>query len=169
MPDNPNDSDYQNDNDELEGYIDNAGSSKTIHSDPVPVIGELGAIERDKKYTELLSRFSDNYNTSKKQMKNQKTAFFVVVLVFLGILLVSGIVLLFIALFSNSVNGIAIVIGASVDIFGTFIAIPTIMAKHLFPEKIDNDVIQVVKLLVENDKDIRLAKENRQHDSKKIK
>lgn len=126
-----------------------------IISDPVDVIGKQGAIDRDKLYTNLLKRFSDNYEVTKEQTKRQKTAFFVVILVLLTGLLVSGIVLLFLALNNCSPCNIAIVVGASVDIISSFIAIPTIIAKHLFPEKIDNDVIKIVQLLVENDKDVR--------------
>lgn len=127
------------------------------------VIGAKGAEERDNLYTELLTHFSENYVASKEQSTKQKTAYFIVTLIFLGILLGSGIAILFIAMFNYSIYNIAVVIGASLDILGTFIAIPTIIAKNLFPEKIDNDVIEVVKLLVENDKNVREAQEK--HDN----
>lgn len=129
------------------------------------IIGEEGARERDKLYTKLLERFSDNYEETKKQTKWQKTTFFIVILVLLSGLVVSGVVLLFLALNNCSPCNIAIVVGASVDIISSFIAIPTIVAKHLFPEKIDNDVIKVVQLLVGNDKNVREL--NEQHSKKK--
>ncbi len=165
-----NDSDDIKEEKELEGIMDsytynkNSNESKRIkkiEDDPVGVIGAEGAIERDKLYTELLKRFSDNYDDTKRQSKRQKTAFFIVILVLLTGLLVAGIVLLYLALNNCSVCNIAIVVGASVDIIGSFIAIPTIIARHLFPEKIDNDVIKVVRLLVENDKNVREI--NEQH------
>lgn len=142
-------------------------ASKNIEEDPMGVIGADGARKRDKLYTKLLARFSDNYDETKKQTKWQKTTFFIVILVLLTGLLVSGIVLLYLALNNCSPCNIAIVIGASVDIIGSFIAIPTIIARHLFPEKIDNDVIKVVKLLVENDKNVREINERHIKNGKK--
>lgn len=139
--------------------------SQDIIKDPMDVIGAVGARVRDRLYTELLKRFSDNYAETKTQTRWQKTTFFIVILILLAGLLVSGIVLLFLSLNNCSACNIAIVIGASVDIIGSFIAIPTVIAKHLFPEKIDNDVIKVVKLLVENDKNVREITE--QHNNKK--
>lgn len=141
--------------------------SKNIEKDPMGVIGADGARKRDKLYTELLKRFSDNYADTKQQTKWQKTTFFIVILVLLTGLLVSGIVLLYLVLNNCSACNIAIVIGASVDIVGSFIAIPTIIARHLFPEKIDNDVIKVVKLLVENDKNVREINEQHNLTNKK--
>ena len=143
---------------ELENLIKSKPASRKIKRDPVEIIGEKGARDRDKIYTALLTKFSNHYDDTKKQAKNQKTIFFIVILFLLSGLLISGILLLYLALFNCSVNNIAVVIGASVDIFGSFIAIPTIIAKHLFPEKIDNDVIKVVQLLVENDKNVRETK-----------
>lgn len=151
-------------------FDDISDDSQSVNSEEeASVIGEEGAIARDKLYTELLTKFSDNYDLTKKQSKTQKTVFFSVVLVFLGILLITGIVILFIALFNCSICNVAVVIGASVDILGAFIAIPTIIAKHLFPEKIDNDVIEVVKQLVRNDKHIRELKEKHNKKVAKIK
>lgn len=166
MPDNS----YEDKNTaaEIESLIDDHVSSNSenkvsgvreIKKDPVRVIGEEGAEERDKLYTKLLERFSDNYHTTKKQTKTHKGWFLGIILTLLILLLAGGVTLLFFCLFYDTRSSIAVVIGASVEIFGSFIAIPTIIAKHLFPEKIDNDVIEIVKLLVENDKDIRNTKE----------
>ena len=123
------------------------------------VIGQEGAEKRDEKYTELLEKFLSNYSLEKALIIKQKKTFFDFILAFFSILLLSGIALLFLGLFINSQSSLAIVIGASVDILVSFIAIPTIIAKHLFPEKIDNDVIEVVKLLVGTDENVRKALE----------
>ena len=137
---------------------------QAIGYDPTKVIGEEGAIERDKAYTDLLSKFSENYNAEKRQIKRQKTWFFYSVLVLLFIMGFSGILLLFLALNTPTLNNLGVVIGATVDIFATFVAIPSIIARHLFPEKIDEKIVEVVKVLLENDKDIRNAAEHRHNE-----
>lgn len=121
------------------------------------VPGADGAAKRDEKYTELLEKFLDNYESDKALARQQKKTFFNFILAFFGILLLAGIALLFIGIFIDSQSSLAIIISSSVDIIVSFIAIPTIIAKNLFPEKIDNEVIEVVKLLVGNDENIRKA------------
>lgn len=132
--------------------------SVTIKERQVGVIGEGGAIDRDGRYTELLETYLLEYETSKNLMYAQKRVFFYTILTFLGILIISGVAILFFALFREGLDdgtALAAIIGASVDILVSFIAIPLVIAKHLFPEKVDNDIIDVVKLLVENDNNIR--------------
>lgn len=144
-------------------------SQKRSFARPVDdgVIGEEGAKERDGKYTKLLVTYSEKYAEDKSIVNNQKKTFFKAVLAMFIILLLAGIAILFLALFFDKQSSIAVVIGASVDILGTFIAIPTIIAKHLFPEKMDNGIIEVVKLLVQNDEHVREIKEK--HFNKDIK
>lgn len=122
------------------------------------VIGARGARKRDRKYTRLLDIFLSNYTSNKKQMYLQKRVFFYSVLALFGVLVISGVGILFFVLFNKEIaanTALAAIIGASIDILGSFIAIPLVIAKHLFPEKVDNDIIDVVKLLVENDSNIR--------------
>ena len=137
-------------------------SQKRSFARPVDdgVIGEEGAKERDGKYTKLLVTYSEKYAEDKSIVNNQKKTFFKAVLAMFIILLLAGIAILFLALFFDKQSSIAVVIGASVDI-------PTIIAKHLFPEKMDNGIIEVVKLLVQNDEHVREIKEK--HFNKDIK
>ena len=157
---------YKSSSAELEKIIQET-IENPIDSDPVPIIGESGAIARDREYTLLLEKFLINYTKEKKQTLIQKSLFFGIIVAFLSLLGVAGIVLLFLSLYSDSVNTLPVIIGACVDIFGSFIAIPTIIAKHLFPEKIDEKIIDVVTVLVDNDKHVRAARENRWHDNHK--
>lgn len=145
-------------------FASNVHDVQKIKHDPMKVIGEDGAIERDEAYTELLLKFSDNYNAEKKQIRRQKGWFFYPVLIFLLVMGISGIVLLFLALYNTTLNNTAVVIGATVDIFTSFVAIPSIIARHLFPEKIDEKIVDVVKVLLENDRDIRNAAEQRHNE-----
>lgn len=152
---------------ELQSFVTNTKYS-AIKKDPIePVLGEKGATERDYHYTRLLGLFLKNYNTEKQQTLIHKQWFLKAVIAVFVLIGVSGIVLLFLALFVDSSNGVAVIIGACVEIFSAFIAIPIIIAKNLFPEKLDTEVIEIVKVLIDNDKDIRGAKEHRFHDKHK--
>ncbi len=130
------------------------------------VIGEKGAKDRDEKYTKLLEIYSEKYSTDKDVVNYQKKTFFNLTLSLFVILLAAGITLLFLALFFYTKSSVAVVIGASVDILVAFIAIPTVIAKHLFPEKMDNGIIEVVKLLVQNDEHVRELKEQHKNNNK---
>jgi len=142
-------------------YRDDFNRNNLMIKDNGEVIGETGAQERDESYTNLLSAFVESYSLQKTQTIILKGIFFGIVLFLLSALGLSGIVILFIALFRNSAMNISVVIGASVDILAVFITIPTIIARHLFPEKIDEHIVQITELLIKNDQYIRSAKEKR--------
>lgn len=152
------------DEEELSKLIDDKDSA-TIQEDPIPpVIGEEGARQRDVEYTNLFRKYTSNYDADKKQSISLKKKFFWIIMVLFFFLGTSGIVLLFLGFFIKSENALAIIITATVNIFTSFIAIPTIIANHLFPKKIDQQIIKVMNLLVQNDDNIRKARETKEHD-----
>ncbi len=165
MPEKPTEENSSSNKNELEleklileldkSKKNSTSKARKIKQDPTAALGGEEVNKRNEKYTDLLGKFANNYENTKKQTLWQKAWFFWIILIFFLGTLTSGIVLLFLALFNDNSSSIAVVIGASVEIFGSFIAIPLIIAKNLFPEKFDNDVIEIVKLLVKNDKDIR--------------
>ncbi len=145
-------------------YAKKADKQNEMKRDPTFVIGEEGAQERDKHYTILLDYFVSNYDNEKKQTIQLKKYFFGVVLVLLALMGLAGIAILIIALFVDSSSSLPIIIGASVDILAAFITIPTIIARNLFPNKLDKQIISVTKLLIENDEHIRKAKKKKEHE-----
>ena len=65
--------------------------------------------------------------------------------------------------FFGKENSLAIIISASVSIIGSLIALPTVIAKHLFPEKIDENMAKVLQCMIDNDRSIRDAQINSIH------
>lgn len=146
---------------ELEGYAQTEGASHIVKDPIEPVLGEKGAQIRDEKYTELLSHFSENYHKEKKQSLLFKKIFFGIIIGLFCALGISGIVILFLALFFKTDNMLSIVIASSVEVISSFIAIPTIIAKNLFPEKVDEQIVKMTEILIKNDMDVRYAREHR--------
>lgn len=153
-----------NDEEELSKLIGDKDSAN-IPRDPIPpVIGEEGAKQRDSEYTNLFRKYTTNYDLDKKQSLRLKSNFFWIIMISFIVLGISGIVLLFLGFFIESKNALAIIITAAVNILTSFIAIPTIIARNLFPEEADEQIVKVTNLLVENDDNIRKARETKEHD-----
>lgn len=138
-----------------------AQDTETAESDPT--IGVEGARKRDKIYTNLLSKFYEYYVNEKETIKRQKEKFFKCFLGLMSIIGIGGIILWALALFVFKTNNLSIIISATIDIIVAFVAIPVIIAKHLFPEKADERITEVVKALVDNDKNIRTVESQRQN------
>ena len=127
------------------------------------VIGIEGAKDRDKKYTSLLHAYLLNYKLDKYQIKRQKKRFFTLVFTIIGILLFIEILAIILCIFFGKEKSLAIIISASVSIIGSLIALPTVIAKHLFPEKIDENMAKVLQCMIDNDRSIRDAQINSIH------
>lgn len=131
------------------------------------VVGLKGALERDATYTEILQAYLENYKEDKKVVSCQKKAFFWLVIVLFGLVFLLTSIAIILCIFYENNNSLAIIVSSAVALIGSIIALPTIIAKHLFPDTIDDQIVTVVNFMLNNDCSIREAQINSiPHDDK---
>lgn len=120
--------------------------------------------KRDYLYSKLLANYIESYDKKSEHNKVYKGIFFSVILfIFIGLIVTSVVILFLIARKSTtSVADVALVISGIAGIISAIIALPKIIAEHLFPTKEDENMIDMVKSMQQNDSNIRSS----QHDEK---
>lgn len=123
-----------------------------------PVIPNGSPYEiRDVYYSQLLNNYIQEYGKRRKQIKWMRNWLFWLMLGLLFGIITSCVVLFFVILcnFNSTINEIVGLITVCVSFISTIITIPVIIAKSLFPEKEDNQIVDVLTALIENDNNIR--------------
>lgn len=127
-------------------------------------IGETGAEERDEIYTKLLNKYIEEYDRNRKQRRKMKNVFFGFTIA-IFVLLIVGLITLLIVMSVNKT--LSVTVGAILSatafasIITALITLPTIVAKHLFPENMDCDIVDIVGKMIQNDCEIRKAAESK--------
>ena len=129
-----------------------------------PVVGLDGARARDIKYTVLLDKYVEQFPKDHDFYYCMKKSFFWVVLVTFVVLIFGSVALLIVAATRPNMeleNVIIYAVSAMGSIISSIIVIPQIIAKHLFPEKRENEILDLIKTLISDDCEIRKANEER--------
>lgn len=123
----------------------------------VHTIGREGAEERDDKYTDLMELYIANYDDNKREIKEYRKKYFTVSIAVLVSLAILGLVLIVSLFFVDfgTVGSIIAAITAFASIVGSMLAIPITITKHLFPQELDHEIVDIVKCMIENDCEIR--------------
>lgn len=118
--------------------------------------------KRDYLYSKLLANYIEAYDKKSQHNKVYKAIFFGVILfIFIGLIVTSVVILFLIARKSTtSVADVALVVSGIAGIISAIIALPKIIAEHLFPTNEDENMIDMVKSMQQNDSSIRSS----QHD-----
>ncbi len=119
--------------------------------------------QRDTYYTQILANYNTEYKERRKQIKSMRNIMFWIMLSILSLVVVASLVMFFIIICksNNSSIDIVAVISVAVSFISTILTIPIIIAKSLFPEKEDNQIIDVLTKLIENDDNIRKDKQSK--------
>ncbi len=131
--------------------------SKDNMAERLPTIGVDGAKKRDEKYTGLLAQYIKNYEDNKQEIKEYRERYFNLSVLIFVILVLFGISLI-VALFCIDFGIVGNIIGAItalVSIIGSMLTIPITITKHLFPQELDHEIVDIVKCMIENDCEIR--------------
>lgn len=122
--------------------------------------------QRDEVYTDLLKEYLNSYKSKMKCKQRMKVAFFIITIIAFGaIIALFGIVII-----NASINGIsnvsdiATVLGSVASVLSALIAIPKIIAVHLFPTDEETNHVLMIKNMQQNDsriRDIKRKKSNR--------
>lgn len=116
---------------------------------------------REKVYTKLTEDFERNYYFTHKQKRSLKTAFFWMIMPLYAIIILGSMFAIIASLFIEG-NQVEIVLGAVASIIASVIAIPTIIAKYLFPTGEDKDMTAMINKMQKYDNGIRkIEKENK--------
>lgn len=128
--------------------------TKDIKQDPNNDDKSLDLKTRERAYTHLTEDFELNYKETHKQKRKLKSIFFWFIMPLYAIIILGS---MFAIIFSLFINGsqIEIVLGSVASIIASVIAIPTIIAKYLFPTGEDNDMTQMVNKMQNYDNGIR--------------
>lgn len=112
---------------------------------------------RDTYYSQILSNYNAEYISRRKQIKSMRDWMFWIMLSILGLIVVSSFAILIIIVCKRkfSVESVISLITVSVPLVSAILTIPAIIAKSLFPEKEDNQIVEVLTKLIENDNNIR--------------
>lgn len=112
---------------------------------------------RDMYYSTTLSHYNSEYKERRKQIKLMRDVMFWVMLALFAAVIICSIILFFIIICRgvNNTSDIVSLISVLISFITTTIAIPKIMAKSLFPEKEDGQIVQILTKLIENDDNIR--------------
>lgn len=117
---------------------------------------------RDIYYSQILNQYIGEYQKRRKQIKWMRNWLFWLMLTILFGVIISCISIFFIIIanFNATTSEITALITVCVSFISTIITIPVIIAKSLFPEKEDNQIVDVLTKLIENDNNIRNTKNN---------
>lgn len=117
---------------------------------------------RDIYYSQILNQYIREYQKRRKQIKWMRNWLFWLMLTILFGVIISCISIFFIIIanFNATTSEITALITVCVSFISTIITIPVIIAKSLFPEKEDNQIVDVLTKLIENDNNIRNTKNN---------
>lgn len=117
---------------------------------------------RDTYYSQLLNNYNEEYKNRREQIKTMRNWMFWTMLSILVAVVVTSIVLFFIIVIKgvNSVEDIVSLVTVGISFISTILTIPIIIAKSLFPEKEDNQIVEVLTKLIENDQNIRQTSHN---------
>lgn len=127
-----------------------------------PVIenaAEIQSIEenikaRERSYTALTDDFEKNYKKTHEQKIKLKCCFFWIVMPLFILIVLGSLFSLIISLFITGTQ-IEVVLGSVISLITAIIAIPTIIAKYLFPINEDNDMSTMINKMQNYDKGIR--------------
>lgn len=109
---------------------------------------------REKAYTNLTEDFEYNYKETHRQKRILKTVFFWFIMPLYAIIILGSMFAIIYSLFLKS-SQIEIVLSAVASIITSVIAIPTIIAKYLFPTGEDKDMTSMINKMLNYDKGIR--------------
>lgn len=149
-------------------YADGQAQKYTVEAKKTPklkesvserfhAIGADGAEQRDEKYTDMLARYIQNYEDNKKEIKEYRAKYFAFSLAVLIVLLLLGAALIISLFFVDfgMVGSIVAAIAAFASIISALLVIPVTITKHLFPQELDHEIVDIVKCMIENDCEIR--------------
>ncbi|MBQ8749269.1 MAG: hypothetical protein IJZ29_02215 [Clostridia bacterium] len=126
---------------------------------------------REKVYTHLTEDFEFNYKETHRQKRRLKETFFWFIMPLYAIIILGSMFAIIYSLFLDGYQ-IEIVLGAVASIIVSVIAIPTIIAKYLFPTGEDKDMTTMVNKMQSYDNDMRRIENNKkdinEKDSKEI-
>ncbi len=122
------------------------------------VIGVVGAQKRDKLYSLLLSDYITELKTDK--LINRKLKYFTFIIMMLVFSLLTVGLVGFVAFLSikgvgNDTADIVLSVSCFASIITAFVGLPSIITKHLFPEKSENDTVKIMRELIKNDIAVR--------------
>jgi len=130
------------------------------------IIGAKGANDRDEEYTVLLEKYIRNYQDKQKQYGKQRNAFFIYACIIMGGVLAACLAILLCLIFVK-LDRVSIIVSATASvatILTTLIGIPLTITKHLFPQEMDHEIVDIVKSMIVNDCEIRKIQSD--HDCK---
>ena len=132
-------------------------ASKKPEKDNNFIVGTQGAQDRDKLYSALLAEYIDVYKTKQKEAHDQREKFIKYAYWIMGGVLLVSLAMLVCLIFVK-MDRASMIVSASaavVTILTTLISIPLTITKHLFPQEMDHEIVDIVKSMIVNDCEIR--------------
>lgn len=113
--------------------------------------------ERNILYTVLLKSYIASYEEKDKEKRKYKKVFFYVAIGILCLIIIACLLLIGMVIGKEKGNyaDIGAVAGSVVGIITALIAIPKVIAEHLFPVNEESNMIDMVKNMQDNDSNIR--------------
>lgn len=113
--------------------------------------------ERNVLYTELLRNYIASYEDKDNEKRKYKKVFFWVTIVILCLIVAAclGFIGIIVVVGKDNYTEIGAIIGSVIGIITALIAIPKIIAEHLFPVNEESNMIDMVKNMQDNDSNIR--------------
>lgn len=121
---------------------------------------------REKAYTKLTEDFELNYKETHRQKRRLKEVFFWFIMPLYAIIILGSMFAIIYSLFLNG-SQIEIVLGAVASIIASVIAIPTIIAKYLFPTGEDKDMTSMINKMQNYDNGIRRIENGKKETAEK--
>lgn len=103
--------------------------------------------ERDKCYTELLSKFVDIYDKNQDEKYKRKWRFYSIIIItftLLILLIIAGVIIITLNYHDDKITILATYITSFAGVFSALIALPNTIAKYLFNPKEDEVISNVV-------------------------
>ena len=158
--------------------IDSTNSTKKINTceDIVPILSEKLSEEKnveaddflkssDKEavnkhndyYSSFLKEYVCNYKQKNKNQKIMKWAFFILIMILMIAIVTIPLICLFVLVNKNNFNtyNLTAILSALAGAITSFIILPKIIAKHLFPSKEDDKTDTIFKSMIDYDNSLR--------------
>ena len=115
--------------------------------------------ERNALYIMYIRNYTFSYNKRLKGQSKMKWIFFVVILFLLLSLVVGTAIAIWVAINKSETtinyNDIAIIVSSIAGVITSFIVLPKVIAKNLFPNTEDDHSAEIFKSVIENDMKLR--------------
>ena len=137
--------------------IQRTSRAKVLQPDDLSTSDKASIRERNKQYTRYIAEYTNHYSQKARLSYRQKKTFFGFSLVMAGAIITAGVVAIVALAFRENftVESLIGIVTAFAGVITAALALPSIIAGHLFPQSEDDKSAEVFGKMVDGDMQLR--------------